>query len=182
MASAHDINLNDPAVARLMGTESGIVSPGQPKNELVQIAGDMDHGMMSTTRLDLGKHEIIVAVGPSPSDGVLTVDVYAIVGEPLKIHIVCPRCKHQLTIDGDKKPIDYDRLAENPLPRSYKNDLPLELARKAVYGKLSVQTFQCTWELEDQMQDAGKDVHVIAGGSLCRFRGAIDKNVLKVGG
>jgi hypothetical protein len=176
--AAHDINLRDPAVARLMGNESGIVSPASVasgKREMVQIAGDMDHGLMSTTRLDLGKHEVIVA----EKDHLLTVDVYAIVGEPLKIHLICPRCKHQLTISGERKAIEYDPMALSPLwGLSIMNDLPREYARHHAHGKLSVEMFQCTWELEDEARDKG-DVHIIAGGSLCRYRAAIDRNVLK---
>ncbi len=177
---AHDIDLRDPAVARLLGKDTGIVTPGQAaagKRELVQITGDMDHGLMSTTRLDLGKQEVIVA----GRDHILTVDVYAVPEEPLKIHLICPRCHHRLTIDGDKKAIEFDHRAENPLGRSILAELPPELRSIATHGKLSVSTFQCTWELEDQMQDAGKDDRVIARGSLCRFRAAIDKNVLKEG-
>lgn len=174
---AHDIDMRDPSVKRLLGNEGCLVAPGvaSGKRELVQIKGDMDHGLTSTTRLDMGKHEVIVA----GKDHVLTVDVYAIVGEPLKVHLICPRCKHLLTIDGARKPIEYDALAENPLGRSILNELPRELLAVATHGKLSIETFQCTWELEDHMQDAGKDDHVIARGSLCRYRAAIDRNVLK---
>jgi uncharacterized protein YbaR (Trm112 family) len=179
MATAHDINMADPAVRRLLGKDDAdrIVTPGeveQPK--MVQIAGDMDTGITSTTRLDLGKVEVVVAA----KDHVLTVDVYAIPGEPLKVHLICPRCKHQLTIDQSKKAIDWDPLKPSPLPRSLVSSLPRELQINAVIGILSVATFQCTWELEDEMQDKHKDVHIVAAsGSLCRFRAAIDRNVLK---
>lgn len=171
-----NINMQDPAVARLLGKESGIVTPASGKPTMTQIAGDMDHGVSSTTRLDLGKSEVIV-VG---KEHVLTVDVYAIPGEPTKVHLTCPRCHHQLTIDGNRKAIDWNPTAPSPLPISTLREIPRELLRNAVYGVISVETFQCTWELEDRMQDAGKqDLGVIANGSLCRYRAVIDRNTIR---
>ena len=182
---AHDIDLRDPAVARLMGKESGIVSPGHvAPRKMTTVAGDMDRGLMSTTRLDLGKHEVAVLVRPRGSETMIesvdVVDVYAIPGEPLKVQIVCPRCHHQLTIDGDKKAIDWNPTAPCPFPQTLRSELePAHHYLAAMPGVLSVETFQCTWELEDQMQDKGKDIHIIVGDSLCKFRGAIDKNVMR---
>jgi hypothetical protein len=175
-----NIDMNDPGVARLMGQGGGIVQPGGQQRELVQIAGDVDTGISSTTRLDLGKQEVIVA--DKDRIHILTVDIYAIPGEPLKAHLICPRCKHQLTIDEGKKPIDFRPRAPNPLGASILADLPPELHAAGAVGQLSIETFVCTWELEDRQQDAGKqDLGVIARGSLCRYRGSIDRNVLKEG-
>jgi hypothetical protein len=184
---AHDIDLRDPAIARLMGKDTGIVTPGElasGKRELVQIAGDPDHGITSTTRLDLGKREIGVLIRPKGSDtmidGVLTLDVYAIPGEPVKAVIVCPRCHHRCEIDADKKAIDWNPTAPCPFPKTLIAELPPQHHYLAAQlGVISIETFRCKWELEDQMQDAGKDIHVMVSGSLCRFTCTIERNVLR---
>lgn len=176
----HGIDLSDPAIRRLMGKpDSEIVRPGEVASgkEIVQIAGDFDQGITSTTHLDAGKIEVLVA----GKEHVLTVDVYAIPGEPTKLHLVCPRCHHMISIDETRKAIEWNPRAPSPLPPSYLRNLPRELVARGAVGILSVETFQCTWELADQMQDKGKDQNLILGGSLCRFRAAIDRNVLKEG-
>lgn len=173
-----DVNLSDPGVQRLLGNQgSGLVSPASGKKEMVQIAGDMDHGMMHTTNLDLAKHEVGV-MGPGEHCG--NVDVYAIPGEPVKVHMICPRCHHRLTINGDRQAIDYEAARGNPQRAALIASLPPELAYVAdLGGQLSVSTFQCTWELSDQKQDTNQDLNVIARGSLCRWRGVIDRNVVR---
>jgi hypothetical protein len=182
------INLEDPAVRRLLegnGAQQTVVMPGSTrKAAMTQIAGDEDRGFTSTQYLNRGKQEVACLVRPKNSvtmvAGVSTVDVYAIPGEPVKLHIICPRCLHQLTIDGGKKPIDWRPADTNPHAAEVRAHLPPEDQWVAGnLGIISVGQFQCTWELEDQMQDKGKDVHVIAKGSLCRFTGVIERNVLK---
>lgn len=183
---AHDIDLRDPAVSRLMGRESGdIVAPGQAaRPRMTQVAGDMDRGLMSTTRLDIGKREVAVIVRPKASEtmisGVNVVDVYAFAGPEFRIELVCPRCHHQLTVTAERKAIDWNPVAPCPFPQTVRAELePEHHYLAAMPGVISVEEFGCTWELEDQMQDKNKDVRIISSSSRCRYRGVIDKNVLK---
>lgn len=181
------IDMNDPSVQRLLGEQPqspGVITPGGQHKSMVRVAGDEDHGMMSTTHLDIGKHEVGVIFRPKGSvtmiAGVLTVDVYAIPGEPVKLHMICPKCHHTLTVNADKKPIDWNPAAPSPFPRTLREVLPPESQYLALHpGVISVEEFQCTWELEDVQQDKGKDVNLMVSGSLCRFRAAIDKNVMR---
>ena len=168
------VNLADPSVQQLLGEQSRVATPGGQAKSMVHVAGDEDRGLMSTTRLDIGKHEVGVIFRPKGSAtmiaGVLTVDVYAIPGEPVKLHLICPKCHHTLTVNANRKPIDWNPAAPCPFPRTLRDVLPPESHYLALHpGVVSVEEFQCTWELEDRQQDSGKDVGVIAGGSLCKF-------------
>src|SRR4029078_11074446 len=107
MEAPLSIPLADPKIQRLLALDSG--------KALGPLAGDVPdptgltsrHGHMWTTRLSAGKEEVIVLFG----DQVMTVDVYAIPGEPIKVHLYCPRCHKLLTVAQDRKAIDYDRAA-----------------------------------------------------------------------
>ncbi len=76
------------------------------------------------------------------------------------VHLICPRCKHTLSIRGDRKHIEF---ATSGGP--------------AGKGELSVEAFQCTWELPG----VGKHIPGVVGGglSLCKWKVAIDKNIAK---
>ncbi len=182
---AHNIDLTDPAVARLMGRDTGVVTPGAPvPKKMTTIAGDMDRGLTSTTRLDLGKREVAVIVRPKGSEtmvtGVVVVDVYAFEGKEFRVELVCPRCHHQLTITAERKAIDWNPVAPCPFPSTIRAELePEHHYLAAMPGVISIAKFGCTWELEDQMQDKGKDAHLILNTSRCRYRAVIDKNVLR---
>lgn len=182
------IDLQDPAVQRLLagdGAQTSVVMPGsQRKMAMTQIAGDEHHGISSTQYLDRGKQEVALIIRPKNSatmvDGIATVDVYAIPGEPLKVHMICPRCKHQLQLDQARKAMEWNPTAPNPHAAEIRGCLEAgERWIAANLGVLSVSEFQCTWELANEMQDGGKDEHVIVGGSLCRYRAVIERNVLK---
>lgn len=173
-----EINLDDPGVRRLLEgpDQSRVHKPGQPKR-LLQVAGDMDHGVQSRVNLDLGKVEVMVLdkKGDIP---LLTLDIYALPGEPLKIGLICPRCRNHLTITGDKKAIDWDPRAENPRTRDI-IDLGIEphMVSTAKLGKLSVEAFECTWELDGDKKVGTSEFW--AGGNLCRWKVAIDNNLVK---
>ena len=155
------IDLQDPAVARLLG---------QPhERELVQLAGDAadptgadDRGRSCTYHLNRSAiAHPLVTYRHGTDEFLITCDVYVADGEPMVIHLICPRCRHALSIRADQK------------------DIALELgAGPDLQGDLSVAPFMCTWE----RADAGTHVPgmVIGGGmSLCRWRVAIDHNVAK---
>lgn len=182
------LNLEDPAVRRLLegsGARTDVVLPGSDrKMALTQIAGDENHGISSTTYLDRAKHEVALLIRPKNSttmvEGVLCADVYALPGEPIKVHLICPRCHHTLTIDQGKKAIDWRPADGHPHAAEVRAALEPDAQWIAAnLGVISIATFQCTWELADEMQDKGKDDRVIAGGSLCRYRCVIERNVLR---
>lgn len=186
--SASSINLEDPNVRRILeggGARSDVVLPGSTRKvALTQVAGDEDHGITSTQYLNRNKQEVAVLIRPKNSitmaAGVSAVDVYAIPGEPVKVHMICPRCRKQLQVDATRKAIDWSPAAPNPNAVELRSILEPDARYVADnLGVLSISEFQCTWELENEMQDKGKDDHIIAKGSLCRFRAAIEKNVLK---
>lgn len=178
---ATSIDMTDPGVRRLLGDTDGdrrIADPASGKRELVQVAGDMDHGLMSRIDLGSGKTEVLIYDPRGEGNAPLhTVDVYALPGEPLKVHILCPRCKNHLTIPGDKKAIEWDPKATNPRARDIiALGVPPHMQVMAKTGRISIEPFECTWEL-----DANKKVGAseFSGGNLCRWRCAIDNNMVK---
>ena len=126
-------------------------------------------GAQSTTRLTGGKQEVVVVY----KDMFLTVDVYQVPGEPMKVHLYCPRCHKHATVPGDRKAIDYDPTAPNPQRTEILASGRPELMDHADFGRLSIDTFECPWELGDDKHVQGA---VQVGTSLCRLRIAIDRN------
>lgn len=171
------IDLSDPGVQRMLGSSPAV--PGK-RREIVQLAGDAPdptgmsalRGAQSTTSLCGGKHEVVVLY----RDTFMTVDVYLVPGAPPEIHIICPRCHKASRISGDQKAIDYDPRATNPVRTEAVASGSPELAAIAGHGRLSVEPFECTWEVGGDKHVAG-GVHT--GASLCRQKLAIDDNRAK---
>lgn len=173
----NEIDVTNPAVKRLLQgghdqrAEIDLATGNRGKN-LVHMAGDMDTGMSRTTYLDRGKHEVLVHY--RAREMFLTVDVYALPDEPMRIHLICPQCCKALQITQDRKAISWEPDAVNPLARGVLADPPRGLGaedlaylhERGSLGALSVETFECTWELPKSHE-------------LCRWRAAIDKNVAK---
>lgn len=174
MSQALNINLSSPSVQRFLG-----VNPQGRPREMVRLAGDVAdptgatgaRGSLSMTSLTRDKEEVLVVFG----DLVMTVDVYRLPNEPLQVHITCPRCHNHSTIRADRKDVDYDPKAANPMRRTIlgmAGGNP-EIASLVDFGEISVETFECSWEI-------GNDKHVQGGVhtgvSLCRMRMAIDRN------
>ena len=168
-----NIDLTDPAVQRQLG---GPPDTGK-RRPVVQLAGDAPDpsgmsrhlGAQSTTRLTGGKQEVVVVY----QGMFLTVDVYQIPGEPMKVHLYCPRCHKHATVPGDRKAIDFEPAAVNPERTAIRATGRPELMDLADFGRLSIETFECPWELGDQQHVQGA---VQVGTSLCRLRIAIDRN------
>ena len=155
---ALEIDMQDPGTRALLGdVGERRAASGKPERELVHIAGDMDTGITTSYQIDRGKREVIVTY----KDFVLTVDVYRIEGEPLKVHLICPKCRHALSVSSERKAIDYDERAGDP----------------AKGGRLSIEPFQCTWE----NADAGDHKQgIVSGGmTLCKWRVGIENNVAR---
>lgn len=129
------------------------------REELYHIAGDAPdpsgltdkRGMQASVQLNRSAiaHPLI-----RWRDRVIEGDLYEMDGQ-LVLHILCPRCStpealHALLIKAGQKAIEWD----------------------AERGLLSVERFECTWELPE-----GRRVEFGAG--LCRWRVAIERNVAK---
>lgn len=168
MSQALSIDMTDPSVQRMLGGRGSAAR----QREVVQIAGDTHAGLASMTSLTAGKHEVVVVY----KDLLMTVDVYAVPGEPLKLHLYCPRCHKHSTVPGDRKAIDFDPRAPNPQQAAIRATSAPELVALAAFGKLSVEAFECPWEIGDE-QHAKTAVHT--GVTLCRMRLAIDNNRAK---
>ena len=155
-----EIDMQDPRVRDLMGTRA--------QRELVQLAGDAPdptgegpNGAQTTYHLNRSAlANPLVTYQSGSQEYVLECDVYQQPGEPPIVHLICPRCHNALNIRGDRKHI---QLILNAGPRGQ--------------GLLSIEPFECTWELPD----AGRHRPGILGSgtTLCRWRVAIDKNVAK---
>ena len=164
-----DINLDDPGVKTLLGDTQPKLASG--KRHLAQVAGDADHGVTTKHNLDVAKTEVLVYY--RAMDCWLTVDVYALPGEPVHIHLICPKCHHALRVQQKEKHIEVDLKAQSPLMRTILASPPADwtpddlvyLRAKGEWGDLSVEPFQCTWEIDR--------------GQLCRWKAAIDRNIVK---
>lgn len=176
MSRSLHVDLSDPRVRQMLGT-SGPHASG--KREVVQLAGDAPDptgltshaGLQSTHRLTAGKQEVVVVFG----DLLLTLDVYALPGEPMRAQIICPRCRKHSTIRGDQKKIEYDPTALNPQGKRIQLLAAsiAELASISMFGRLSVEPFECAWEIGDAKHVPGA-LHT--GASLCRLRLIIEDN------
>ncbi len=169
MTQALNVNLADPSTRRLMGTdESGLATR---KREMVQLAGDEQHGMQSIRRLDTAKVEVLVAYRGRVGDFDMTVDVYALPGEPIELHIICPKCRHKSRITAARKQIEFNQNDTRPYTFVDGSRMPTN------GGRLDVSTFECGWE----MPEAGEHKPGVEtlGMTLCRMRMAIDHNVAK---
>jgi len=119
-------------------------------------------GASSGVALDKTKDATVVV---RYKDKLLEVDVYAFPGVPMKLVLLCPRCGNALNIESDKKQMQLEKIA------------PQRVGEFTNMAKLSVEPFECTWELPD----AGVHVPglVSAGTSLCRWRVGISNNIAK---
>jgi hypothetical protein len=166
MSSALSINLEDPHVQQMLGAAP--LATGK-RREVVQLAGDAHHGLTSHYNLAAMKQEVVVVYG----DLFMTVDVYAVPGEPLKVHLYCPRCHKHSTVPGTRKAIDFEPGAANPARTLILASGRAELVGLADKGRLSIEAFECPWEMGDDRHIAG-GLHT--GVTLCRLRIAIDNN------
>lgn len=118
------------------------------KEELYHIAGDTEEGRGAYSDIRLTK----TAIGRPMvryKDRILECDVYLIGGE-LMVHLICPRCCNALRVSAKNKRIDFSD------------------------GKLTVEPFQCTWELGERDGE-----RMDFGVGLCRWKAAIDENRAK---
>lgn len=129
------------------------------REELVHLAGDAPdpsgsglvghQASLNLSRTALGHPKIRYR------DLVIEADVYALPGVPMYVHILCPKCRHALKIAEDRKHIEYDPKAGPPQDG----------------GRISIEAFQCTWEMDDQRQQFGL--------SLCGWKVVVDNNIAR---
>jgi len=180
MSKHMTIDSSDPAVRAALSLDQPRL---QNRRNFVQLAGDVPdptgvtshRGIQSTHVLTTAKQEIVVVFG----DQLMTVDLYALPGEPVRVQLICPRCLKHSTITSERKRIEFDPKTLNPargaimeLARRASAGLP-EVVGVADYGRLSIETFECTWEIGGDKHVPGR-VHT--GASLCRLRLIIDDN------
>lgn len=163
------VDIHHPMVRKMLDAEHPLSPHAGRRRGVVQLAGDESTGLSCAHDLSAGKHEVAVVY----RDQILTVDVYLIEGEAPTAHIVCPRCHKTSRIDGRAKKIDYDPRAVNPMGGVVLAAKVPELAVIADFGRLSIEPFECPWEI-------GNDPHVRGalhtGASLCRLRIGITDN------
>lgn len=127
--------------------------------EIYQIAGDppvppeLAGGAPSDVRAAPTGVAYVFYQSPWAADPfILTVDVYALPGQPVKVHLLCPKCRKALNIDQTMKAMEWQPPRAEDLP-------PPGFTQPG--GFLAVEAFQCTWELTDQKE---------FGGELCRWK------------
>ena len=175
MTSSLNVSLEDPGVQKMLGGSS--LAPGNRARSLVQIAGDVPdptgqtnhRGRMSQLSLAGGKHEVVVVY----KDAFMTVDVYLLDGQAPEVHLICPRCHKASRIAGDRKAIDFEPARANPAWSDIAATGDPVLAETGRMGRLSIEPFECAWEIGGDQHVAG-GVHT--GVSLCRLQLAIDNS------
>lgn len=162
------VDLSDPRVRQMLGAPDHLATG---KRDVVRLAGDERSGLSSIRSLTTLKQEVVVLFG----DVFMTLDVYVLPGEPMTIHLYCPRCTKHSRITGKHKEIAFDPMSLNPQIKKIRASgnpelVPLEM------GRLSIEAFECPWEMGDDQHVQG-GVHT--GVSLCRMRLVIDDNVAR---
>lgn len=130
------------------------------REEMYQIAGDAPDprgtGLMGhASQANVGNAGKVGIAMIRYRDIVAEADVYHVKGEPFRVIMHCPRCRHVMTIRGEHKHIDYTP----PAP-----------GLEAEGGSISIERFTCPWELTDQKE---------LGGELCRLRIVVDHNIAR---
>lgn len=128
------------------------------------VLGSSARGMQSTMNLERTKLGVpkVIYRDRSGAEFIISVDVYRVPGEPMELHLYCPRCSrkgamHTLRIAQDRKHFTYD---EN------------DFVDKG--GRLNVERFTCTWEL-----DSDKNVSRVSSANLCGWQVVIVDNVAR---
>lgn len=124
-------------------------------------------------------------------DRLLTLDVYALPGQPMYVILYCPLCQMRdpdnkrnmsLRIMEDNKKIDLDVNRIPKFPGISTEELVAQLGLKSkdeLKGTISIEPFGCTWE---ESADQNKGGSMIAGGlitSCCNWRVVIENNIAR---
>ncbi len=135
------------------------------REELEHVSGDRPTdgpvGKLGLFDLTRNAYRVLVRY----RDQVIECEVFALPGEPITVHWLCPRCgpSHtgvMSTINGAHKKIDFD-------PRRKVED----------GGCLSVEPFKCSWELDGRTDGSARRQEFSLG--MCSLTLAIDDNIAK---
>lgn len=128
------------------------------------------------TRSALGHPKVLAYV--HGKQAVLTVDVYAIPGEPMKLHLMCPVCvalgrTHvALHIHQGQKAFSYDPGARVPPWPDWSEAERHRAFPEGMGGLLNVDPFGCSWEETPELRRG-------FGLASCTWRVAIVNNVAR---
>lgn len=126
--------------------------------------GERGKGLASQTNFGHGKTTTVIRY----KDKLIEADVYALPNTPVHVVIMCPRCGNASTIKGERKAIDWRPHA------------PQKIGELVNAGIISIEPFECSWELPDAGQHNARNTRQISGfAPLCRLKLAVDKNVAK---
>lgn len=127
-------------------------------------AGERGKGLASQHNFDHAKTTTVIRY----KDKLIEADVYAVPNTPVHVVIMCPRCGNASTIRGERKAIDWRPHAPEPVGKLINA------------GSISIEPFECSWELPDAgAHDARNTKQIIGTAPLCRLKIAVTKNVAK---
>ena len=148
----------------------------QPSKELFYVAGDVPDPTGAPLRGMAPSYRLTQTAIGHPMifwrDLVLEADVYALHGQPLQLHLICPQCRNALIIRQGNKVISYDPKAAVPAPPGWTHADVRQALPNGLGGLLSVELFACTWEIDGGLRRS-------FGLARCGWRVAIDNNVAR---
>ncbi len=133
------------------------------REELYQIAGDrptdlppeLAGGTTGAVARGTGRAFVRYTSKWAVDPLIIEMDIYAIPGVPIEVHLICPKCLKALKISQANKAMEWSP----PAP---------DVERGG--GVISIAPFECTWELTDQVE---------LGGELCRWKAGVTNNVAR---
>lgn len=165
--------------------------PDLKRKEIFHIAGDTPEQvaamepdargpLSSTATVNMANtavgHPIVYYKAKDGREFVLTADVYKLDGEPFKVTLLCPLCHNGLDVKGDRKQIEY--APRDPLAMMMPDEHG-ETKLTDMGGRLDIEKFGCTWEIDSRLPVASGDVNILVSSNTCKWRVAIDKNVAR---
>lgn len=125
-------------------------------------------------------HPIVLYKDRSGVEYVLTLDVYKFAGEPMKVHLICPRCSERgqenaLTVNEGQKRIEYDPKAPMTMTLNNEDGRPV---LTDLGGQISIERFTCTWEF-DITAEVARNAGFVRGNNLCGWTVEIIRNIAK---
>lgn len=147
-----------------------------PSKELFYVAGDVPDPSGAPLRGRAPSYRLTQTALGHPlifwRDMVLEADVYALPGEPMQVHLICPQCRNALIIRQGNKVFSYDPGAPVPTPPGWTASEVKQAMPNGLGGRISVETFACTWEADGGItRDFGL--------ARCGWRVAIENNVAR---
>lgn len=155
----HGLPAHDPSTEEIYQIAGDAQGPGLPRGGSCP-KHDLGTGPCTCERVR-GAHSTVhmnradraAAVLIRFEDRIIEADLYRTVDEVI-VHIICPKCLHSSKISSTRKAVEWDGTL------------------------LSVEPFECPWEMSDERDPSSTHEGVLVGsGNLCRLRMAIEKNV-----